>query len=493
MSLRRQAHEILANQRSNGCLNAFVGHAKNCKEPEARGKHQTLPEGATKSAIEGRLIAVKDNICTKDEPTTCSSAILHNYQSPYAATVVSKLEAAGALINGKTNLDEFGMGSHSIHSDHGRVKSHLGDNLSAGGSSGGSAIAVATHQCWAALGTDTGGSVRLPAAYTGTVGFKPSYGMISRRGVVAYANSLDTVGILARSSKIVQKVFDVIKGYDPDDPTSVSKAMRSRIEEQRSKDRPLIEVGGPRCRIGIPREYNIKELDPLIRQAWVKTLARLQEEKYDIRAVSLPTTQAALSAYYIIAPAEASSNLAKYDGVRFGSRFPDRQPTDDVLYAVTRGNALGKEVRRRILLGSYSLSAAAIDNYFIKAQKVRRLVQQDFNRIFARHHPLLETEEQCDEATGVDVIISPTAPSLPPTLSSITNNLSVDAYSDDVFTVPASLAGLPAISLPVPIDSNDPDRDLKTTGLQIIGQYGDDDLILDFARKVQSNYITTAL
>lgn len=284
----------------------------------------------------------------------------------------------------------------------------------------------------------------------------------------------------------------MIKGYDSDDPTSISKLIHSKIEKRCPKDQPPMEVGGRRCRIGIPREYNIKELDPVVRQAWLKALVRLQEENYDIRAISLPTTQAALSAYYIIAPAEASSNLAKYDGVRFGSKFSDRQTTDDVLYAVTRGNGLGKEVRRRILLGSYSLSAAAMDNYFIKAQKVRRLVQQDFNRVFARHHPLLEIEEPRDDTTTVDIIISPTAPSLPPTVGSITNNTSVDAYSDDVFTVPASLAGLPAISLPVPIDLNDPDRDLKTTGLQVIGQYGDDDLILDFARKVESYYSTTA-
>lgn len=280
----------------------------------------------------------------------------------------------------------------------------------------------------------------------------------------------------------------MIKGYDPDDPTSISKAIHSKLEKQRAKDQPLMEVGGRRCRIGIPREYKIKELDPVIRQAWLKTLVRLQEEDYDIRVVSLPTTQVALSAYYIIAPAEASSNLAKYDGARFGSNFSERRTADDVLYAVTRGNGLGKEVRRRILLGSYSLSAGAMDNYFIKAQKVRRLVQQDFNRVFARHHPLLEIEEQRDDTTGVDVIVSPTAPSLPPTLSSITNNTSVDAYSDDVFTVPASLAGLPAISLPVPIDPYDPDLDLKTTGLQIIGQYGDDDLVLDLARNVQSYF-----
>lgn len=273
----------------------------------------------------------------------------------------------------------------------------------------------------------------------------------------------------------------MIRGYDSNDPTSLRNNIhfkRFKLEREPAS-RPL--------RIGVPREYNIKELDPVIRQAWLQTLIRLQEDNYVIQKVSLPTTQAALSAYYIIAPAEASSNLAKYDGIRFGSKSPNRHVTDN-LYALTRGNGLGEEVRRRILLGSYSLSAAAIDNYFIKAQKVRRLVQQDFNRVFTERHPLLESEEAFDDTKGVDVIISPTAPSLPPTHSSLANAASVNTYSDDVFTVPASLAGLPAISVPVPIEVDDPNCAVKTTGLQVIGQYGDDKVVLDVAESIQKLY-----
>lgn len=258
--------------------------------------------------------------------------------------------------------------------------------------------------------------------------------------------------------------------------------MRSKLENQPARRSSSF-------RIGVPSEYNIQELAPIVREAWVKTLARLQEANHKICFLSLPTTQVALSAYYIIAPAEASSNLAKYDGIRFGSKNTIHRETQDVLFAVTRGEGLGEEVKRRILLGSYSLSAAAMDNYFIKAQKVRRLVQDDFNRVFSRRHPLLDRNELAsDETTSVDVIISPTTPSLPPNLDNIQNAAVIDTYSDDIFTVPASLAGLPAISVPVPIDSLVSQPGLKTTGLQIISQYGDDDFLLDVAESIEDLY-----
>ena len=280
---------------------------------------------------------------------------------------------------------------------------------------------------------------------------------------------------------------DVIRRYDPDDPTSIQMSL-ARFKPKREN---LAEAPWRHARIiGVPSEYNIEELDPVIRQAWLQTLTRLQEDNYIIQGVSLPTTQAALSTYYIIAPAEASSNLAKYDGIRFGSKSLDRNETD-TLYALTRGKGLGEEVRRRILLGSYTLNAAAIDNYFIKAQKVRRLVQRDFNRVFSKSHPLLDKEKAekgFDYPEGVDCIISPTAPLLPPTHSSLVNAASVNTYSDDVFTVPASLAGLPAISVPVPITVDDLDCAVKTTGLQIIGQYGDDELVLRTAKTIQEFY-----
>lgn len=344
-----------------------------------------------------------------------------------------------------------------------------------------------------ALGTDTGGSVRLPAAYTGIVGFKPSYGTISRWGVIAYANSLDTVGILAENSQVAKAVYsrkfsypkakqlimllDVIKGHDSNDPTSMTPATRSKVEDllqKRKKQKAL--------RIGVPVEYNVQELDPAIRNAWLDTLVHLQKRGHAIEKISLPTTQSALSAYYILAPAEASSNLAKYDGIRYGNRTLDRKEPNDVLFARRRGDGFGAEVKRRILLGSYSLSAAAMDNYFIKAQKIRRLVQEDFNNVFALAQPLLKSTMEVNHG-GIDVIVSPTALSFPPKLSALEENASINTYSDDILTVPASLAGLPAISVPIPC-AGDPDGSgrLKTTGLQIIAQYGDDDMVFKAAR-----------
>ena len=349
-----------------------------------------------------------------------------------------------------------------------------------------------------ALGTDTGGSVRLPAAYTGTVGFKPSYGFVSRHGVVAYANSLDTVGILAPKSSIVKQVFgndnhihmllgsetdrvlEVIKGHDSRDPTSLPLRTRARIEEQlnsRDLERAI--------RIGVPFEYNTMELEPSIRTAWLHTLKSLQKQGHSIHQVSLPTTKTALSAYYIIAPAEASSNLAKFDGVRYGQHVTNSPGSSNVLYAASRGEGFGEEVQRRILLGAYSLSASAIDNYFLQAQRIRRLVQQDFDEIFMLRNPLSSQNLHPPNDNGVDVLVFPTAPSEPPKLADVVNQSSVDTYSDDVLTVPASLAGLPAIS--VPIQSRDTksleavgNRD-GVVGMQIVAQYGDDEMVFRVA------------
>ncbi len=442
----------------------------------------TVPakEGAT---LKGRLIAIKDNICTTDFDTTCASKILRNFVSPYDATVVSKLKDGGAVIIGKTNMDEFGMGSHSTHSDHGPVIQQKGDQYSAGGSSGGSAVAVATGQCFAALGTDTGGSVRLPAAYTGVVGFKPSYGMVSRWGVVAYANSLDTVGVLANNCNTVKEVFNVVKGFDARDPTSLPDTSRARIS------RAIAEAGRNRSlRIGVPAEYNIQELSPVVRNTWVRLLQRLQKAGHTVSPVSLPTTKQALSAYYILAPAEASSNLAKYDGVRFGKRAGEDDGARGVLYANTRGQGFGDEVKRRILLGAYSLSAEAIGNYFIQAQKIRRMIRSDFDNVFTLRNALLQPVEHKVDIGTVDVLICPTAPTLPPTIRSLKDQTSIDMYMNDVFTVPASLAGLPAISVPIPIaeaDDDDTYNPFENVGMQIIAQYGDDDLVLDVASAVE--------
>ncbi|KAL1956676.1 hypothetical protein VTO42DRAFT_6926 [Malbranchea cinnamomea] len=492
MSLLREAEKCLANQKTFASLNAFItplqhsaSWAERVKDAESRQSR-----GTPKSALDGKLVAIKDNISTRELPTTCASRMLDKYTSPFNATVVELLENAGAIIAGKTNLDEFGMGSHSTHSHFGAVKNSLSDGteaLSAGGSSGGSAVAVATGQCHAALGTDTGGSVRLPAAYTGTVGFKPSYGLVSRWGVVAYANSLDTVGVLGPNISVVRDVFNIINRFDSRDPTSITETTRSRIAEatvSTSRKKHL--------RIGVPLEYNIHELARPVRDAWQRSLGYLQSLGHSIYPVSLPATKQALSAYYVLAPAEASSNLARYDGVRYGTRDADAlDNAGGYLYASTRGTGFGAEVKRRILLGTFSLSAGAMNNYFIQAQKVRRLVQRDFNAVFRMQNPLLRCSADgaavaADKAeAAVDVLVCPTAPTLPPTISSLKDVPPVQAYALDVLTVPASLAGLPALSVPVPLADSQAGKDARSVGMQVIGQYGDDDLVLDVGTMLQ--------
>ncbi len=473
------------------------------------------------SPNDGHAVAVKDNIVTTALPSSAASNILKGYVAPQNATVVRLLEDAGMLVLGKTNMDEFGMGSHSLSSAFGPVVN--GHNLAAisvGGSSGGSALAVATGLCHFAIGTDTGGSVRLPAAYLNLVGFKPSYGLISRHGVVPYANSLDTVGLLAQSCLDIFLLFKILNEPDPKDPTSLDPSTRQRIQLMRRKrlsvwqgdtvhalpgldprpwladlktredssPKPKIQgLKGPvdyRRRIGVPTEYNIQELQPEVRAAWTRTLSMLTGFGHTIVPISLPSTKQALSAYYVLAPAEASSNLAKFDGIRYGpARISAPGDEGGVLYSGHRGDNFGEEVQRRILLGSFSLSAGAMDNYFIQAQKVRRLVQDDFNMVFRLAHPLLEHAQSI--SNGVDFILCPTAPTFPPSRESIEKATPLETYINDVFTVPASLAGLPAITIPTAAHpgalANNPE---SAIGMQVIGQYGDDFAVIQFAKRM---------
>ncbi|KZL75826.1 glutamyl-tRNA amidotransferase subunit A, partial [Colletotrichum tofieldiae] len=439
-------------------------------------------------------LAVKDNIATRGLPTTCSSAILSSHRSPYEATIVRQLRERGARVVGKTNMDEFGMGSHSLNSIHGPVLNPLSSTAtSAGGSSGGSAVAVQTGEADVALGTDTGGSIRLPAAYCGVVGYKPSYGMLSRFGVVPYANSLDTVGLLAREVGVIEDLMfstGLDGEHDDQDPTSLSESFRKKQQSQGVDRRS-------RLRIGIPLEYNIEELDPKIKTAWSDAADLLRRSGIDVVPVSLPSTKHALSAYYVIAPAEASSNLAKYDGVRYGTRGDESDGAGEVLYSKTRGLGFGDEVKRRILLGSYSLSSEAMDNYFIQAQRVRKLVQRDFDRVLRLENPLYD-EQQFDLSdmrdevelqdklgpSQVDFLLCPTAPTFAPRIEDVKRQTPVQVYMNDVFTVPASLAGLPTISIPTKIKSPDAEADesRKVAGLQLIGQYWDDKRLLGVAK-----------
>ncbi|THC97460.1 hypothetical protein EYZ11_003048 [Aspergillus tanneri] len=455
MSLLREAERCIAKQKSQVALNAFITtlrpsgqwleRVRDAEIRREKGENAIMcPDlsvltsadrcspypGKPRSKVDGRLIAIKDNICTRNLPTTCASGILQQFSSPSNATVVEQLESAGAVVAGKTNLDEF------VQEEVLRLSLRINAMR---------------------------GSVRLPAAYTGTVGFKPSYGLISRWGVVAYANSLDTVGILGKSTTSVRDIFSILNKYDPRDPTSLSPSSRSRIASHLEAPSLSSRMNTVPLKIGVPLEYNISELAPSIRLAWSRSLSYMQQQGHSIRPVSLPATKLALSAYYVLAPAEASSNLAKYDGVRYGTRFeePDYHlEQDGYLYANTRGGGLGPEVKRRILLGTFSLSADAIDNYFIQAQRIRRLVQHDFNAIFNAAQPLTF----CLPGVGIEP----------------KNNVSpLDAYMNDVFTVPASLAGLPSVSVPVTIASDcQASEDADSAGIQIIGQYGDDELVL---------------
>ncbi|KAI3528879.1 hypothetical protein CSPX01_15930, partial [Colletotrichum filicis] len=463
----------------------------------ANRKAADASEAALQSPNKFKL-AVKDNIATEGLPTTCSSAILSSHKSPYEATIVRQLRKRGAQVVGKTNMDEFGMGSHSLNSIHGPVLNSLSATpTSAGGSSGGSAVAVQTSEADVALGTDTGGSIRLPAAYCGVVGYKPSYGMLSRFGVVPYANSLDTVGLLARDVDVIEDLMfstGLDAEHDSQDPTSLSKSFRKKQQSRAA-------TGRSRLRIGIPLEYNIEELDPKIKAAWSDAADLLQKSGIEMVPVSLPSTKHALSAYYVIAPAEASSNLAKYDGVRYGTRGDESDGAGEVLYSKTRGLGFGEEVRRRILLGAYSLSSEAMDNYFIQAQRVRKLVQRDFDRVFRLENPLydeqqfdlsdMKDEVELQDKLGpsqVDFLLCPTAPTFAPRIEDIKRQTPVQVYMNDVFTVPASLAGLPAISIPTKIKAEDEEVDgsRRVAGLQLIGQYWDDRRLLSVAKNLLS-------
>ncbi|KND87805.1 Glutamyl-tRNA(Gln) amidotransferase subunit A, mitochondrial [Tolypocladium ophioglossoides CBS 100239] len=441
-------------------------------------------------------LAVKDNIATADFPTQCASRILLGHASPFEATIVRQLRARGAEVVGKTNMDEFGMGSHSTNSIHGPVRNPLSepdDAISAGGSSGGSAVAVMLGDADVALGTDTGGSIRLPASYTGAIGYRPSYGMLSRFGVFPYANSLDTVGLIARE---VRPILDLLvdtrldEEHDPNDPTSLSSATRQRC----ARACPPTLHDNSQLTVGIPLEYNIAELDPAIRRTWAAAASALQSAGVNIVPVSLPSTKEALCAYYLLAAAEASSNLAKYDGVRYGVRGSRGDASGDTLYSETRGAGFGDEVKRRILLGTYSLSSEAMDNYFIQAQKVRRVIRRDFDRVFRLANPLYEPAQfdlsdmaadmALEDKRGpaqVDFLLSPTTPSFPPRLRDVLQKSSLDAYMNDVFTVPASLAGLPAVSLPARTGEN-----RLPVGLQLIGQYWDDKRVLGMAERLKA-------
>ncbi|MGZ8492430.1 MAG: Asp-tRNA(Asn)/Glu-tRNA(Gln) amidotransferase subunit GatA [Gemmatirosa sp.] len=376
--------------------------------------------------LAGVPVAIKDNIATLDLPTTCGSRILEGYVSPFEATVVARLRAAGAIVVGKTNMDEFAMGSSTEHSAYGPTRNPVDPTRVPGGSSGGSAAAVASGTVRIALGSETGGSVRQPAAFCGIVGVKPTYGRVSRYGLVAFASSLDQVGVFGRTVDDAALALEVIAGHDPHDATCAV----DDVAALRPPHHPLAD-GRPLqgLRIGLPKEYFPKSLDPRVgtrTRAVVEHLRRLGAE---IKDVSMPHTELAIAVYYIVAPAEASSNLARFDGVRYGRRAEADGLRE--MYERTRSGGFGAEVTRRILLGTYVLSAGYYDAYYRKAQEVRALIARDFARAF---------EE-------VDLLFTPTTPTPAFPLGSVSDPY--EMYLSDTFTATANLAGIPAMSLPI--------------------------------------------
>jgi aspartyl-tRNA(Asn)/glutamyl-tRNA(Gln) amidotransferase subunit A len=388
--------------------------------------------------LAGTVVGVKDNIATLEYPTTCGSRILEGYRSPYEATAVRRLKAAGALIACKTNLDEFAMGSSTEHSAYGRTLHPERPELVCGGSSGGSAALVAAGAVDAALGSETGGSVRQPAAFCGVVGVKPTYGRVSRYGLVAFGSSLDQIGVVARSVNMAARVLGAISGRDPNDATCADR------EPFHPPEFPQ-DLSG--FTVGVPAEYFPRDLDPGIGAGCEQAKRALREAGAAIREISLPNTRLAIPAYYIIAPAEASSNLARYDGARYGLRVAPRDGDVHEMFRATRGAGFGPEVRRRIIVGTYVLSAGYYDAYYRKACLARALIAQDFARAFQ---------------AGVDLILTPTTPT---TAFRAGEKLDdpVAMYLADVFVCPANLAWLCAMSVPVGRSNGLP------VGAQLIG------------------------
>jgi aspartyl-tRNA(Asn)/glutamyl-tRNA(Gln) amidotransferase subunit A len=416
-----RAASVGAGREGLNILVAVNPHAvADAESAAARGGGQRL--------LEGVPVAIKDNIATLDTPTTCGSRILAGYVSPFEATVVERLRAAGAVVLGKTNMDEFAMGSSTEHSAYGPTRNPRDPCRVPGGSSGGSAAAVAAGIVRIALGSETGGSVRQPASFCGVVGVKPTYGRVSRYGLVAFASSLDQVGVLAQSVEDAALALGIIAGRDPRDATSAGRDVpdyRSAVRRAATGTTPLAGVV-----VGRPREYFPDGLHPGVRERCDVALNTLAELGATIRDVSLPHTTYAIPVYYIVAPAEASSNLARFDGVRYGARVQAEAVT--AMYDATRSHGFGAEVTRRILLGTYVLSAGYYDAYYKRAQDVRTLITADFRRVFAG---------------GVDLLFTPTAPTPAFKLGSISDPY--EMYLNDIFTATANLSGVPAISVPI--------------------------------------------
>ncbi len=432
--------------------NAFITVTEEAALVDARAADERRQQGKA-TPWTGIPFAHKDLFCTNGVRTTCGSKMLENFVPPYDATVTSKLREAGAVCLGKTNMDEFAMGSSTESSYFGATTNPWGERRVPGGSSGGSAAAVAARLVPAATATDTGGSIRQPAALCGITGLKPTYGRISRYGMVAFASSLDQAGTMTRTARDSAMMLNVLAGHDPKDSTSIDRAVPDYTAEL---DQPLKGL-----RIGLPKEYFTDQLSVAMAQTVRNAIAEYEKLGATVQEISLPHANLAIAAYYVIAPAECSANLSRFDGARYGYRCDNPKDLLD-MYTRTRAEGFGSEVKRRILVGTYALSAGYFDAYYLKAQKVRRLIQQDFIDAFGQ----------------VDIIMSPTSPS-PAFVQGEKTNDPVTMYLEDIFTISTNLAGLPAMSVPAGMIDGLP------VGLQMIGDYFSEARLLNAAHQFQ--------
>ncbi|NOY78886.1 MAG: Asp-tRNA(Asn)/Glu-tRNA(Gln) amidotransferase subunit GatA [Calditrichaeota bacterium] len=446
ISLVEATKAFLDNIASKKDLNAFISVWS--EEAVSRAKSvQKRIENGTAGKLAGMVMAIKDNLNVKGQATTCGSHILENFVSPYSATVVQKLLDEDAILIGKTNMDEFAMGSSNETSYFGPVRNPHDPERIPGGSSGGSATAVAANLAMAALGSDTGGSIRQPAALCGVVGLKPTYGRVSRFGLVAFASSLDQIGPISKSVRDSALLLNVISGYDSSDSTSVNRPVPDYTKG--------LEKGAGGLKIGYPREYFGEGLDPAVRTTVEESLRILEKEGAVVEEMSLPHTEYAVATYYILATAEASSNLARYDGARYGYRSRDIANLEE-MYTQSRSEGFGDEVKRRIMLGTYVLSAGYYEAYYRRAQKVRTLIKQDFEKAFEKY----------------DVILTPTSPTTAFKLGEKMDD-PLQMYLSDIYTISANLAGIPGLSLPCGKDEKG-----LPIGVQILGKAFDEAMVL---------------
>ena len=433
-----------------GDVQAYLTVTRDEALAQAKAVDEKIARGEEIAFLEGIPGAIKDNICTKGVKTTCASRILQKFVPPYDATVVQKLAAQNPVVLGKTNLDEFAMGGSTENSAFHPTHNPWNTDCVPGGSSGGSAAAVAAGTAVWALGSDTGGSIRQPASFCGVVGMKPTYGRVSRYGLVAYASSLDQIGPITKDVTDCANILNIIAGRDEMDSTSIDKEVPDYTKSL------VQDVNG--LKIGLPKEYFVKGMDPEVEGAVKAAVKQLESLGAEVVEISLPNTDYAISTYYLIAPAEAATNLARYDGVSYGERAEDAADLVEMM-TKTRSQYLGEEVKRRIMIGNYALSAGYYDAYYLKALKVRRLVKEDYDKAFKE----------------VDVIICPAAPSVAYKIGEKIDN-PLEMYLQDACTVPLNLAGLPGISVPCGYN-----KDKMPIGMQIIGKALDEETLIRVA------------